>query len=43
MGDATATVINCSRNRALSQGTVKAHVSTILPLLGLYRRTRICR
>jgi|GEM_PF-1251301 len=28
---------------AVSQGTVKAHVSTILRLLGLYRRTQICR
>jgi DNA-binding NarL/FixJ family response regulator len=28
---------------ALSQGTVKAHVSQILRTLGLYRRTQICR
>ncbi|MDP3960695.1 MAG: LuxR C-terminal-related transcriptional regulator [Pseudorhodobacter sp.] len=28
---------------SVSQGTVKAHVSTILRLLGLYRRTQICR
>ncbi|MDT8855500.1 LuxR C-terminal-related transcriptional regulator [Paracoccaceae bacterium Fryx2] len=28
---------------AISQGTVKGHVSTILRLLGLYRRTQICR
>ncbi len=27
----------------ISQGTVKGHVSTILRLLGLYRRTQICR
>lgn len=28
---------------AISQGTVKAHVSMILRVLGLYRRTQICR
>lgn len=28
---------------SVSQGTVKGHVSTILRLLGLYRRTQICR
>lgn len=27
----------------VSQGTVKGHVSAILRLLGLYRRTQICR
>ena len=27
----------------ISQGTVKGHVSGILRLLGLYRRTQICR
>ncbi len=27
----------------ISQGTAKGHVSTILRLLGLYRRTQICR
>ena len=27
----------------ISQGTVKGHVSTILRLLGLFRRTQICR
>ena len=28
---------------AVSQGTVKGHVSMILRVLGLYRRTQICR
>ena len=28
---------------SVSQGTVKAHVSMILRVLGLYRRTQICR
>lgn len=28
---------------SISQGTVKAHVSMILRVLGLYRRTQICR
>lgn len=28
---------------AISQGTVKAHVSMVLRVLGLYRRTQICR
>jgi len=27
----------------VSQGTVKGHVSAILRMLGLYRRTQICR
>ena len=27
----------------VSQGTVKGHVSSVLRLLGLYRRTQICR
>ena len=28
---------------SVSQGTVKGHVSMILRLLGVYRRTQICR